>query len=302
MREKVAGTASPSSFDCGDVLTTRRSSLLYWPVGVGFGSIGAVLLFVFFAGVIGLLRKGKGPSNDEVIAGLLLSFFGLSMSAAGWAGIRQARTRWRFHERALVVSRGRRDVMKMEYGSIERMRCSTMRHRSHGIYIGTSLNMKLKSDDGRRIHFSGYHKEQPEGFVGALLGTRFKGNDELDIIRLIIADHIGVRWASLLEQGQSVTWCGGHVLTPNGLCPGRGRYKGRVIPYEHIARIQFDEHIALLRHSAGDAPITTIASSRTNFWPGYVVLEQLQASSVARQSAPESRGALSRDAMPTPSA
>jgi hypothetical protein len=144
----------------------------------------------------------------------------------------------------------------------------------NGIYAGTTLVITLRDAEKRRIRWNGTHKEKSKGFSFFSMGRNFQGEDELDVVKMIIADTIADRWVDRLLAGESIAW-GAMSLTQTHVIPKKGKYKHRSIPHAEIDRLAADQGWFHLFRVGDEKAFFSMQMNAENFWPGMRVMERM---------------------------
>ena len=283
--------AGPPDPEFGELLTERGTSWIYWILVLVLCALTLVAAAVVFGGLRlrffppqpivsprpgGVAPGSAAPSSDWLpMVGYGLLFTAL-FGGLTYLLIRQLFTKARFYEtgvRLVTLGKPRRS---MAYADCERFWFHTVRQYVNGIYAGTTVTITLKAKGRRTVKWSGRHKEKPKGFAFTILGKReFKGEDELDVVKLIIADAMADRWIDRLTAGTPVDWNGRLELSAVTATPRRGKRKGQAIAYADIDRFSVKDGTLHLFHTGDEKPFITVACGDTNFYPGMRVLERM---------------------------
>lgn len=262
-----ATATTPSDF--GHHVTTRKPTWLNWTA-----LILPLILASFGSGIIeqGVNDPRKGISS--ILIGVLMA---VAAVAAVWYIIRHMRTRHEFYERGVQVHRGKAFVREMAYADVRKFELATVRQYVNGIYAGTSLRMRIEDANRCVIRFSGSHKEKATFLGGTLLNQRFKGEDELDVVRMMIAEQMLPALSQQLASNGSVVWCNRHVLSATGITPSNGTRKRTLVPYQSIFGFAVQAGLYHVFVEGDKKSFISIPINSENFWPGLMLFEQLMA-------------------------
>lgn len=287
----MSETSTPDSHpEFGRLITERKASFGHWVFLLFFVAltIGSLLMLVlgiqkrFFPAASGVPTKPgvahiPSPPSDDwvplVIFGSIMSFvFGLIVITL----IGSVRTRTRFHEHGVQIVRFGKHVRAMAYADCERLLYSITRQYLNGIYVGTALRIRFKAKGKPTIRWDGAHKEKPKGLSFTVFGKgEFKGEDELDIVKLVAADAMADRWIDRLSAGEKIDWLGQLELAADSLTILRGKRKKQTIPYSDLDRFAVEAGWMKLFHRGDERSCVSLPISAENFWPGMRVMERM---------------------------
>ncbi len=264
----VAAPGVSEHDDFGEIIAERRR---------GFGELGAIGLVC--SGAIASLYFGVAMLNSRLPhqrdLAIVLLFVGALCVVLAAFGVRSYRTTTEFRVLGVCACRGGKRLRSMAYADCERFTYSITRQYVNGIYTGTSLVVKLQARGKKTIKWTGSHKQKPVGLSYTILGKgEFKGEDELDVVKLIIADAMADRWIDRLLGGESIAW-GKLTLDATTATPKRGKRKGQLIPFADIDRLSFNEGWLHLFHKGEDRSFFSMQMNDENFWPGMRVIERM---------------------------
>lgn len=262
----------------GELLATRRKGTPDWVVY----SILALLLLL---PLIGLMVAAFAPPYSGfnalawwsrplfLLGGLLVAWF-IYLIYANLSVV------VRFHERGVTLRRFGRTLVEMSYESISRFSCATTRQYYNGIYVGTSLTIMMKSPGRKTITFSGRHKEKSAGLGFTMFHKAFKGEDEIDTIKVIIARAMvgGMLGAA---DAFSLDWAGTGVFTPAGFTPKRKPLRGTLVPFAQFERVSADKGFFHCWRPSEKKPFVSVPINGENFYPGLELLAIMQAADAA---------------------
>lgn len=248
----------------GPLITSRGGSVGGW--GVAFAALCVGVLLACAAVAVSTPRDWP---VTLVLAGAAAAMLILSAILA----FRLVRT-FEFREAGVLVRRGSKVLRTMRYADCVRLRYELTRNYLNGFYTGTSLVITLIDSAKNGVKWNGRHKEKPKGLAVTVLGKTFKGEDELDVVKLIIADTIADRWVDRLLAGESIAW-GAMSLTQTHVIPKKGMYKHRSIPHAEIDRLAADKGWFHLFHVGDEKAFFSMQMNAENFWPGMRVMERM---------------------------
>ena len=245
----------------GPCIAVRRKGVADW-------GLYLILIFLVTLLAIGLLLGGIIVLLfDGNLGGLIAAPIGLGLLVLDWLCVLHLlRVAEFYHEGAVLrILRRRREF---PYPSVTSLTYSLTRQYAHGIYAGTALKLYFTTADGRRFRFTGVHKERPVGAsIVGLFGKTFRGEDELDVVRDIIASHVAETLLARLSADGSILWCGRALITTNGLTPVSGPREGTLVPWSAIgAAITKGGNYALFEHGQNE-PFLTLQCKAKNFYP-----------------------------------
>ena len=263
----------------GKFICARGHSALYWLVGVILSVCGIVAVVGSGASLLQLLPAPKGAKTDIGMT-LIMAAIGAGVLWAGIASIQLSRVRLFFFEHGLVRRRGRKDLL-VAYQSAISLRYHVTRRFVNGVYAGTTMDFELIDDEGRRIRYSGSHKERAAGLF-TILTKKFEGSDEMDGVRGVIAGTIADRLQGYLLDGATLEWGRDATLCADGLTPRKGKAKGRLIPWAQLDRMKADNGAFYLFRRGEDRSCVGVALSAQNSWPTLeVALRMIRANAPA---------------------
>jgi hypothetical protein len=264
------GKPRDESESLGGLLTSRKGSLLMWVAAILSLCAGV------FLELVGTSLIGDG----YVVAGVIIALFGLAFLGCGLLATVHVRRRVDFHEFGAVVFQGSQARIALRYDACEHFRFVADRNHCEGLYLFTSLVITLKAADGRTVRWIGLHKERLHWDMqwrwnGMSRSKGIIGSDELDSVKLWIADAIADRWIERLLSGEKMQW-GTLALAATHVTPTKGKRKGRPIAFEEIVRVSADDGRLALFHHADKTAFARIKLSSRNFWPGFRAFERLR--------------------------
>lgn len=266
IRPPAIYAAPGADLGLGAYVCERASRVLYWILGLVFGGIGCLLLVGTVATAL-----GKKP-QFSVSAG----FFGFSVLLFGLAYlcVRQARTTYRFYEQGAARFVGKRPLTVIAWVEASDLTYKVIKQYYHGVPLGANVTIELKTDDKRKIAYTGNHKTKVKS--KKLFGPKeVVAIDELDYVRDMVAEVIADRLADKLLAGETVQWAGAATMSEQGLTPNRGKYKKTLVPYTEIDRESAKEGSFFLYRRGDERSFVTVPMAVTNFWPGMVLLHRM---------------------------
>lgn len=272
-----AGEPLDATSGYGELISERRSGVTPYILAalcVGFAGLCGWLIAIHF---IEQSQRGKPIETPfvVVIAGMVL----ISL-AVGGVLVHGAKKVVRFFERGAAMYQGKKQTAAAAYSDVDSIMFNVTRQYINGVYAGTAVAIKLTAG-GTKISWSGRHKEKPKGLAIVSLGKKFEGEDELDAIKLVIADHVADRWESTLLDGGEIKWCG-MTLTADGLIIK----KNPPVPLENIA-IAIDQGWCSFADLKTQKQIAVCSLAMENFWPGIMVLARFDDAARAGSTASE---------------
>lgn len=230
-RSAMAGSAP----GLGGLITTRGMS------GFGRGLAVAVVLLVMMgllAGVVALLMAAMQGTGVALVFAAVLGFF-FFLCIVGLRGVFRVVD---FHEGGAVerVLGSRREVL---YADVTRMSYAIARQYVNGVYAGTTLTMAMRTFDGRKLRYGGRYKEKPKGWAVTVFGKKFEANDEMDVVRDVVAAHVADRMMDQIARGEAVEWPGCGLVSADGIVPRRGPRKGRLLAWERYVGMSMDKGV-----------------------------------------------------------
>ncbi len=205
--------------------------------------VGLALAFVGLAFVMTAITSSSAPSvpggtpftmGTRVVT-FVLGSLGLWLS---WLALRGVLSRYHFYERGVTRSILGRVVLAVEYERVAGLWYTVTRRYTNGIYVGTDVELVVEpitvgGKKAKKLSYRGQHKEKPDGLLSrTFLAKNFRGEDELDAIKNVIAGAMVERW---LRSGEfREDWTGAAVLTPRGVEIVSGQRKGIVVPYSGV--------------------------------------------------------------------
>ena len=253
--------------DLGVLLTTRSDGIvqrfMLALIGIALGFFGAAM-------IVSALAPGGTPITGGTVAVMLV--VGVFAIWLAWLCAKGVLGRTHFHEFGVRRTMLGRVVAAVEYDRAKSLSYSVTRRYTNGIYTGTDVAlgiepMPIGGKKGKRLSFHGKHKEKPDGALSrTFIAKNFKGEDELDAIKNIVAAAIARRWIASGEFREK--WCGSAVLTPRGFEFDYGSRIGTRIPYSEIQRVTRDGTYIRVYVPVDKPGFIIVPSDGTNFWPG----------------------------------
>jgi hypothetical protein len=257
-------TASAPDVEFGALIATRRGTVVAWVLA---------FIAVVIAGLLAWAALSLNTPRDRQTA-IVFALAAAGLAALSvWIVLRLLRT-FEFREFGVVVYRRGKLLQSMRYDACTSFRYELARQYVNGIYAGTTLVITLRDAEKRRIRWNGTHKEKSKGFSFFSMGRNFQGEDELDVVKMIIADTIADRWVDRLLAGESIAW-GAMSLTQTHVIPKKGKYKHRSIPHAEIDRLAADQGWFHLFRVGDEKAFFSMQMNAENFWPGMRVMERM---------------------------
>ncbi len=291
MSTSPTSVQGPSVVDpeLGERLTSRGLGVVWRLIHAVLGVVLGLFGWGIASAAISSLKQSGTPqfSVGGVVLGVLVALLVVWLA---WLSIRAALSTFHFHEFGATRNVLGFTTRRVRYDQAETLDYQVTRHYLNGIYTGTSADicitpLAIAGKRGKRIACNVKHREKPDGVLSrTFLSKNFKGEDELDAIKNIIALAIAQRW---IAQGEfREEWCNKMVLTPRGLEYGFGPKKGTVIPYAKIKGLggrgagavgpqsKYDyRELYVEGEERGHILIQAIGR---NLWPGLVLMEVMR--------------------------
>lgn len=264
-----------SSPDFGLLITTRKPSWLWWLAVPVCGLIGISSLFSGLVLLRPLLGLGGVAHRDQLTSALITLGIGIVATLAAWFGWRQLRTKYDFYERGVIQLRGKKILKTMPYASVRKFTQALTRQYVNGIYAGTTLHINLKDDQGKSITFNGRHKEKSTLLGSTILHKSFKGEDEVDVLRILIAKEMLPYLSQQLATNGGVEWCEKAMISATGVTPARGKLKKTEVPFAQIKGVGTQAGTYHAFREGDKKSFLFLSVNATNFWPGALLFEQL---------------------------
>lgn len=260
----------------GRHIATRRLSFMYAVVGAIFCALAIVALLCACAIAIDG-DAVTNPLREKVVAFFLLMAISAGLAWGGWIIGRRSFERFHYFERGLLATRFSRDTCALAYADTARLFYNVARQYYNGIYIGSVLTICLTDTKGKELSFSGRYKEKPKGFGFTILHKKFEGEDEMDVVKLIIAEAVADRLVERMEREGSVEWAAKVRLSPVGVTPPSGKRKKQEVPYEKIVSVLPKDGFLHLFHEGEERSFIGVPFNAENSWPGLVVWQRMMA-------------------------
>jgi hypothetical protein len=276
MDREVDDSATATS-GYGELISERRSGVTPYILAAFCVGFAGICVWPIVMHIIEQGQRGKPIETPFVVvfAGIVL----VSLAVAGVL-VHGAKKVVRFFERGAAMYQGKKQTASLAYSDVDSITFNVTRQYINGIYAGTAVAIKLKAGDAK-VSWAGRHKEKPKGLAITSLGKKFEGEDELDAIKLVIADHVAERWEATLLDGGEIKWCG-MTLTADGLIIK----KKQPVPLENIA-IAMDHGWCSFADLGTQKEIASCNLATENFWPGIFVLARFHDAAQAGSTACE---------------
>ncbi|QQS10260.1 MAG: hypothetical protein IPK69_06470 [Phycisphaerales bacterium] len=287
----------------GELLTSRSK-------GPGqrlvLGIVGIVLGFTALGFVMTAIASSSAPSTPggtpftmgPRVVVFVLGCLGLWLS---WLAMRGVLSRYHFFERGVTRTMLGRVVQAVEYERVAGLWYTVTRRYRNGIYMGTDVELVVEplsvgGVKAKKISYSGRHKEKPDGVLSrTFLAKNFKGEDELDAIKNVIAGVIVERWMRSGEFRED--WTGAAVLTPRGVEIVTGQRKGIVVPYSGVEGMSDDgEYLKVHMPALMAVPLgkfnpdfIMVQKRGRNCWAGIELVRAMQAAGESTPGVAETR-------------
>jgi hypothetical protein len=237
----------------GDLITTRGGGEVKWTLaGLFLAIFGLILLFA----VPEVIRGRQG--------GWIAIGFAVGFGAIGIWCLQLARVKTEFYLHGVIVKRGGRVLRSMPYAVCERFTFGSTRHYYNGFYAGTLVDLRMKAKGWPTIAWNGRHKEKPKGLAVTFLGKEFKGDDELDMIKFVIADHVVEKWMRRLDSGEAIVW-NNLQLGFEGITPLKGKRKGTLFEHDRI-ELSVGSGLVDVKIRGEKWPLAKVSMADEDFW------------------------------------
>lgn len=256
---QVPGAAAPKEF--GPLLSTRERAR---GERVFLVSTLVVCGLVALAGLGWAVSAPASKRSQAIVGGITAA----GVAAGCFGSIRRLFRSVRFHEAGVVdTCFGKR--AEYRYADAVGMNYSMTRRYVNGIYTGTELMLRLAMGDGRVLHMTTKHKERPKGLSVTLLAKQktFEGEDEMDVVKDVIASYIAERLGAELAKGGPVGWCMNLRLNTQGVMPLNGKAKGAMVPWREITGATFERGGFFLFARGEDKAFVITPCAGYNFYP-----------------------------------
>lgn len=250
-------------FDFGDLITVRGGGAAKWVLAVVLLPVGLVSL------AVGVTEVARGRMNM-----MPLAVIGLSLTALGLIALQYARLKTEFYLHGVIVKRGGKVRRFMPYAACEKFTYGTTRHYYNGLYTGTLVDFQMKAEGWKPVRWFGNHKEKPKGWAVTFLGRAFKGEDELDGLKLVIADRMMEKWVKRMKGGEVIEWRN-LELREKGITPLRGKWKGRQVAWDQVEVHTDGAGGFAFRSEDEEQEFLHVTVSVENFWVFLSVLEKM---------------------------
>jgi hypothetical protein len=150
--------------------------------------------------------------------------------------------------------------------------------------------LKLSMSDGRMMTMTTKHKEQPKGLSVTLLAKKktFEGEDEMDVIKDVIASHIAERLGAELAKGGPVGWCMNLRLNTQGVMPLKmfsDKAKGAMVTWREISGVKFERGAFFLFANGEEKPFAWTPCAGYNFYPCLQLFQTFMQTATGRKVA-----------------
>jgi|GEM_PF-4795246 len=250
----------------GRLVCIRASRAAYWIIAV-------VLTLVSLGTGLGAVARALAPRPNYVASAVGMAFF-IGLSAIVYLCVRQGRTTVRFYELGVAKYIGRKPRTVIAWVEASELTYKVIKQSFEGIPVGTSVSIQIKTDDKRKVSFSGNHKTKVKSkkLFGPKEVVRI---DELDFIRDLVSESVADRLGDKLLARETIPWGGVGYISDQGFTPRRGKYKGELVPFQEIDRESANEGVFSLYRAGDDRPFVSVQMAAPNFWPGVALLHRM---------------------------
>lgn len=265
--------------DLGSKITTRGRSMFERMV------VWLILGLIASAAGYALVLSGYTAVTDSRM--LLSALIGFTISAgivyACWLGFTLTFREIDFHERGLLERTwSKRRVFR--YEDLVGLTYSLTRQYINGIYAGTALVLHVAASDGRKLKYTGRHKEKPKGLAMTVFGRKFEGEDELDVVKDVISAYVARRLAADIAQ-KPIVWGGAVAISGEGVTPRGGKHKGQLVAWSRIVDVGAQAGAFHLFAQGDKRSFATMMMAAPNFYPGLNVFLSLRDAAGGGQAA-----------------
>lgn len=234
-------------------------------------AVGLLLLAMGIGGILtGILQ---GDSEPLWVGGIML----LMGAAFGFAGVSMWRGRFRCHERGVHIQSLFSET-QLRYEDVREFTYTATRQYYNGVYIGTSLALKLipaTVEAGKPVKYTTSVKN---------------ADDSLDQLRDHISHVIALKMLQQLGEGNRVQWTPNLALLPEGIEYRPGgllrRKESQLLPYSELHGFDIQEGTFHLWNRIQGKSIMQESIGAANFFPGYYALVTLLTHSEVEQNVP----------------
>lgn len=242
----------------GPCITVRRK-------GVADRIIWGILIVLLVLTGIMLLVAGVFSLAKDKSVGAFVLLMAIGMLVGCWFGIRALARRVEFYHHGIVDRVFSRASEYPFEGAVE-FSYNLVRRYYHGIYAGTLVQFRLKVADGRVFRLNTVHKERPVGLSVTIFKKKFKGDDELDVVRDIVSGHVVQTLLQRLRSEVFVPWGKSVGISPDGLTRLRDR-PPVLVPWTDVAGLHFVKGGVAIDLIEQDKPLAQVDPTCTNFFP-----------------------------------
>lgn len=246
----------PDNDRLGRIIFERRPDVSGFRVFVGFAILLAIVSLCFFVAALAVF--------EWVLALLGLGcLLGMALCIQGAAYYRVAFFRchaWGVHRRTLFSDK------RLRYRDVESFTYLATRHFTNGAYSGSTFFFTLDP--------IAEEKDKKISYFISINGV----DAELENLRDQISRMIGYRMLQRVRQGESVQWTKKLRFVPEGLeilAKERRKTKPRVLSYDEIENFNLQEGSFYLWLKNQEDPVFEEPVSEPNFFPGFIVLNEL---------------------------
>lgn len=241
------------------------------------------LVFLFFTAVVvvGMFNNAPGPKGPGHVQirhpiGLAVFLGGLG-SILGYLtvwGFRRFSIEYRFFERGVVSWWKGVDRLRVPYLDVRSLGYGLHRQRMKGVYVGTVGTIVLEFEPqvaSKKLKVEFPHRERAKG----VLQRRFEGDDQMDVVRDLVAECVAERMALEIAEKGEAPWAGPVTFTREGLRVKKLIGGMLLMEFDRIDRLSISFESLVLFEEGKQRGSVTMAVNGMNFWPGFVLFQRL---------------------------
>jgi hypothetical protein len=227
------------------------------------GVLGLLALGAFATSIPFFMSRELPAAGVVVLVGLLLA----------WATVHLSLSTLRCHERG-IVQRSPLSQRVLKYAEMDRLTYGATRHYHNGVYTGTHISMRFASDSaGKPIQYS---------------ATSRGSEQDLELLRDQVSSMIAQRLYDRLSREPEVPWTSAR-LSKKGVHYRKKKLIGSreetVSRYDQDLRYRIDSGTLHLFVPGEKKSVLDLPCSGNNFYPGFLLFQQLATEAAARPSA-----------------
>lgn len=270
------GNKTDDEAGLGRIIFERDNSIAKGVIAFTFILGGLMVLGAFVAAYFA--TQERDPTGPIILTGVL-ALLGLGIPALVWFNRINI---LRCHTKG-VCRMTTRTHKELEYKDIRVFSYGAIRQYVNGAYTGTTVTMSFEPAEGA------------DGDAIKYSATMKKIDGELDNLREHVSQVIASNMKGRLDRGESVRWTEGLTFAPEGLqveVAGGilSKAKSRKIAYVNLLFSLQDGYFYLFKKGGKDA-IYTLPVSASNFFPGFMLVNQLSYEANQKAAEPKAEAA-----------